>query len=37
MRIKAENNQLKSQNSAFEARLKQLEALVRAVVENIEE
>lgn len=34
--LKAENNQLRSQNDTFEARLKQLEALVRTVVENIE-
>ena len=36
-RLKAENNQLKYQNDAFEARLKQLEALVRTAIENIEE
>ena len=35
--LKAEKNQLIAQNDAFETRLKQLEALVRTVIENIEE
>lgn len=35
--LKWERDQLKAQNDAFETRLKQLEALVRTVIANIEE
>ena len=35
--LKTEKNQLIAQNCALETRLKQLEALVRTIIENIEE
>lgn len=35
--LKAEKNQLIAQNCVLETRLKQLEALVRTIIENIEE